>query len=59
MPEDDDDFAQALITRELAMMADGLSLIEAAYRLAVMCSMRDALQLRAAIHELPSATTAP
>ena len=54
MPRDGGEFEEALVDRELALMADGVAPTEIAFRLAVVRATRDALMLQSSIRALPT-----
>ena len=54
MPQDGGEFEEALVDRELALMADGVAPTEIAFRLAVVRATRDALMLQSSIRALPT-----
>ena len=59
MPRDGGEFEEALIARELALMADGVAPTEIAFRLGVVRATREALVLQSTIRALPTATERP
>lgn len=59
MPTDDEEFEEAMVGRELGLIAAGASPVEIAFRLAVICTAREALCTLAEIAALPAADGHP